>query len=133
MVLQLQNSKDRTLYLNVIKITRQQNSSHPVSDSRTNFKKILESYCRTLEFFCRVFLIRSSTVAYIEIFKIYLKYWGSIVGGVLLSLELQPTDFYPFLSFEFWTCQIDGVKECCVRYRLVVKSSATAIFVENYQ
>jgi hypothetical protein len=59
-------------------------------------------YCRALEFYCRVFLIIfkkgvlmslefccrwSSTVAYKDIFKNYLKYWGSIVGGVLLSLE----------------------------------------------
>ncbi len=29
----------------------------------------------------------SSTVAYKEIFKNYLKYWGSIVSGVFLSLE----------------------------------------------
>jgi hypothetical protein len=35
----------------------------------------------SLEFYCRW----SSTVAYKEIFKNYLKYWGSIVGGVLLS------------------------------------------------
>jgi hypothetical protein len=38
----------------------------------------------SLEFYCRW----CSTVAYKEIFKNYLKYWGSIVGGVLLSLEL---------------------------------------------
>jgi hypothetical protein len=114
----------------------------PVSDSRTplrmNMKiifkqifeyyfRVVEFYCLALEFYCRIFLIRSSTVAYIEIIKIYLKYWGSIVGRVLSSVS------NPFLSFEFWTCQIDGVKECCVRYRLVFKSSATAILFENYQ
>ncbi len=32
----------------------------------------------SLDFYCRW----SSTVAYKEIFKNYLKYWGSIVGGV---------------------------------------------------
>jgi hypothetical protein len=60
-------------------------------------------YCRALEFYCRVFLIifkkgvlmslefycrwSSTAVAYKDIFNNYLKYWGSIVGGVLLSLE----------------------------------------------
>jgi hypothetical protein len=37
-----------------------------------------------MEFYCNW----SSTVAYKAIFKNDLKYWGSIVGGVLLSLEL---------------------------------------------
>jgi hypothetical protein len=45
----------------------------------------------SLEFYCRW----SSTVAYREIFLNYFKYWGSIVGGVLLSLE-----FYGHLTAE---------------------------------
>ncbi len=38
----------------------------------------------SLEFYCRW---SSTAVAYKEFFNNYLKYWGSIVGGVLLSLE----------------------------------------------
>jgi hypothetical protein len=57
----------------------------------------VEFYRRALEFYCRVFLLIlkkkefycrwSSTVAYKEFLKNYLNYCGSIVGGVLLSLE----------------------------------------------
>jgi hypothetical protein len=46
----------------------------------------------SLEFYCRW----SSTVTYKEIFKNYLEYWGSIVGGVLLSLEFY--DRHSFLA-----------------------------------
>jgi hypothetical protein len=45
----------------------------------------------SLEFYCRW----SSTVAYKEIFLNDFKYWGSIVGGVLLSFE-----FYGRLTAE---------------------------------
>jgi hypothetical protein len=70
-------------------------------------KTLLEFYllsaCRALEFYCRVFLIIlkkgilmslefycrwSSTVAYKEIFKNYLKYWGSIF--VLVKTPVYP-------------------------------------------
>jgi hypothetical protein len=67
----------------------------------------VEFYCRALEFYCRVFLIIfkkgvliilclwSSTVAYKEIVLNYLKYWGSIVGGVQSSTVAITADCPP--------------------------------------
>jgi hypothetical protein len=45
------------------------------------------------------------TVACKEIFKNYLKYWGSIVGGVLLSLEFY-TVAIPFIKKKKEICSI---------------------------
>jgi hypothetical protein len=58
----------------------------------------------SLDFYCRW----SSTVAYKEFFLNYLKYWGSIVGGVLLSLEFygRRHTFYLYAIVFFFICLI---------------------------
>jgi hypothetical protein len=50
------------------------------------------------EFYCRW----SSTVAYKVIFLNYLKYWGSIVGGVLLSLGFYGNHTYYLYAIVFY-------------------------------
>jgi hypothetical protein len=49
------------------------------------FGVLVVGFLLSLDFYCRL----SSTVAYKEIVRNYLKYSGSIVGGVLLSLEFN--------------------------------------------
>jgi hypothetical protein len=53
-----------------------------------NIKK--KGVIMSLKFYCRW----SSTVAYKDILRNYLKYWGSIVGGVLLSPYLFAGFFF---------------------------------------